>query len=100
MQVKSHFKLDPMDLATRLRQVASLMNDMGSPVQISLFEPKFGSIELQAAAEGRQAAEAGRSMDMDRWPENTPGAADYSRAWNDLMKERAMKIGAPEGATH
>jgi hypothetical protein len=87
MEVLAMKREDPLDVATRLRQLAALMSEEGLPVQIQLFEPKFGSIEEQAAAEGWQAGINGRSPDTERWPEGTPGHTEYLRRWNDAQRE-------------
>lgn len=78
---------DALDLATMLRQLQALMAEEGTPVQISLFEPKFGSVEKQAAHEGWRDGKAGKSPDTVRWPEGTPGHVEYLRRWNDAQKD-------------
>ncbi len=87
MQIKSNYKLDPMDLAARLRQQMSLMKELGSPVQIQLFETKYGSVEAQAAAEGRADGKAGRSPNGARWADGAPGFDEYTAAWNEGQAE-------------
>lgn len=85
--IMKELRLDPLELAARLRQKAALMAELGLPVQMTLFEPKFGSIEARAASEGWAAGKAGRSPEVKRWPENTPGHADHMRAWNDSQRD-------------
>lgn len=63
------------------------MRERGLPIQLSLYEPKYGSVEDQAKAEGWAAGKAGRSPDTDRWPEGAPGSGDYMRRWNDAQKD-------------
>lgn len=87
-------RLDPLDLAALLKQQAALMSELGLPVQMTLFEPKYGSVEAQAAAEGSAAGKAGRTPDTDRWPEGTPGHADYMRSWNDEQAILAKRLGS------
>ncbi len=87
MEVLSMKREDPLDIATRFRQLAALMAEEGLPIQIQLFEPKYGSIEEQAKTEGYQCGHAGRSPDAERWPEGTPGHPEYMRAWNDGQRQ-------------
>lgn len=80
-------RADALDLATMLRQLQALMAEEGTPVQISLFEPKYGSVEKQAAHEGWKDGKAGKSPDTVRWPEGTPGHVEYLRRWNDAQRD-------------
>lgn len=93
-------KWDPLELATYLKQQAAFMRDRGLPVQLALYEPKYGSIEKQAQALGWQAGRAGRSPDTAMFPENTPGHVEYMRSWNDgqaeLGKNGILKVEDPE----
>lgn len=93
MNVRKALKMDPLDLAHRLRQEAALLRDKGSPVQMQLYEPKFGTVEEQAGNEGWQDGINARNMNLARWPEGTPGFVEYSRKWNDAQAENASKIG-------
>lgn len=86
---------DPLDLATVLKQLQVYMREGGMPVQIGLFEPKFGSLEEQAKAEGWAAGRASRTPDTARWPEGAPGHVEYMRRWNDGQKDL---IENPEGS--
>ena len=76
-------KWDPLDLATHLKQQAAFMRDRGLPVQMSLYEPQYGSIEEQAKKLGWDAGIAGRSPPTDLFPEGTPGNSEMMRGWND-----------------
>ncbi len=76
-------RMDPLEMATQLRQMQAVMREKGMPVQLALYEPKFGTIEAQATHEGWAAGIAGRSPDMERWPEGSPGSKEMMRAWND-----------------
>ena len=80
-QVKHDERMEPQDLANRMRQYAQLGRIRGLPVQTQLFEPKYGSIEEQAKAEGFAAGKAGRSADGGRWKEGEPGYEEYLAAW-------------------
>jgi hypothetical protein len=80
-------RMDPLDMAAQLRQLATMAAEAGLPVQISLFEPKYGTIEEQAGAEGYQAGSTGRTPDTKRWPEGAPGHVQYMRRWNDAQAE-------------
>lgn len=80
-------RMDPLDMASQLRQLATMAAEEGLPVQISLFESKYGSIEDQAGAEGYHAGSTGRTPDTKRWPEASPGHAQYMRRWNDAQAE-------------
>lgn len=91
MDVMKEERIDALELATRLRQKAALYRERGLPVQLALYEPKHGSIEAQASAEGWSDGINGRSPNMERWPEKTPGSAEYLRRWNDSQKEILMK---------
>lgn len=84
-------RLDPLELATYLRQLQALASAKGLPVQMQLFEPKHGSVEDQAKAEGWRDAKADRSPNTQRWPEGTPGHVEYSRAWNDGTRDNTVK---------
>ena len=81
MTVMRMERADPLDLAGELKMQAMLMSELGLPVQINLFEPKYGSIEEQAKAEGFAAGKAGRSADGGRWKEGEPGYEEYLAAW-------------------
>lgn len=83
MDVMKMTRMDPLELASKMRQQSALMRKLGLPVQTSLFELKYGSVEAQAKAEGWAAGKAGRTPDLARWPEGAPGHADYMRCWND-----------------
>ena len=65
----------------------------GLPVQLALYEPRYGSIEEQAATEGWQDGTNGRNMNDERWPEHSPGAVEYRRRWNDAQAEEVEKLG-------
>lgn len=93
MTAKTLMRLDPLDLSSLLRQQAMLMAELGSPIQISLFEPKYGSIEAQATAMGNAAGMAGKSPETDLWPEGTPGHSEYMRAWNTSQKTLVEQMG-------
>ena len=80
-------RMDPLDMATQLRQLQSLMNERGLPVQMQLYEPKYGSVEEQGAAEGWAAGTSGRSPDTERWKEGAPGHKEYLRRWNDAQRQ-------------
>jgi len=86
-------RMDPLELATQLRQLQVLMAERGLPVQMSLYEPKYGTVDEQAAAEGAAAGKAGRTPDGARWPEGAPGFVAYMRAWNDEQGVLAKKLG-------
>ena len=93
MTVMRMERADPLDLASELKMQAMLMSELGLPVQMQLFEPKYGSIDAQAAAEGAQSGKNGRSPDTVRWPEGVPGHTAYMRAWNDEQGEIAKNFG-------
>lgn len=80
-------KMDPLELATILRQTAAVMQAKDMPIQMQLLEPKFGTVDEQAGAEGWAAGKAGRTPDTARWPEGSPGHVQYMRRWNDGTKE-------------
>lgn len=90
MDTKALMGMDPLDLASLLKQKAALLQNLGAPVQFVLFEPKFGSIDEQAKSEGWAAGKAGRSPDGARWPEGTPGHEAYMRAWNDAQRDTVL----------
>ena len=79
-------RMDPQDVAAEFRERARLMRMRGMPVQMSLYEPKYGSIDEQASAEGKAAGENGRTPDGERWPEGAPGHEAYMRSWNDAQR--------------
>jgi hypothetical protein len=79
--------MDPLDMATYFRQLQVLMREKGMPVQLSLYEPKFGTVEEQASAEGWRDGKAGRTPDTVRWSEGAPGHIQYMRRWNDAQKD-------------
>lgn len=83
--------MDPLDMATYFRQMQVVMHEKGMPVQIALFEPKFGSVEDQASREGWSDGTAGRTPNTTRWQEGAPGHVQYMRRWNDAQKEIVMK---------
>lgn len=80
-------RADPLDIATLLKQLSVYMREDGSPVQMALFEARFGSVEEQAKSEGWRDGTAGRSPDSSRWPEGGPGHVEYMRRWNDGQKD-------------
>lgn len=80
-------RMDSLELATQLRQLQVLMREKGMPVQLGLYEPKFGSIEAQAKHEGWKDGQAARSPNTERWPDGVPGQPEYLRAWNDGQRQ-------------
>ena len=80
-------RLDPLEVADYLKQQMMFFRDRGMPVQISLYEPKFESIEKQATQMGWDAGKNGRSPPVDLFPEGAPGHTEMMRAWNDAQKE-------------
>jgi hypothetical protein len=86
-------KADPLDVAGYLKELQRTARLRGFPVQIGLFEPKFGSIEDQAMSEGWAAGKAGRTPDMTRWPEGSPGHVPYMRRWNDAQADTVEGMG-------
>lgn len=80
-------KMDPMDLADLLKQTMLLARDRGLPVQIQLFEPKYGSPDEQATKLFWDAGINGRSPPIDLFPEGAPGYEAGMRAWNDAQKQ-------------
>ena len=90
-QTQGLIGLDPLDMATYFRQLQVLMREKGMPVQIQLFEPKFGSVEDQASHEGWNDGLAGKTPNTSRWPEGAPGSVQYMRRWNDSQKELIMQ---------
>jgi hypothetical protein len=83
--------MDPLDMATYFRQLQAIMVEKGMPVQIQLFEPKFGSTEAQAKHEGWNDAKADKPPNTVRWPEGTPGYPEYMRSWNDGTRDNTVK---------
>lgn len=90
MTVMKLERLDPLELATMLQQQATMMTNLGLPVQLQLWEPSFGSIDERAKAEGWAAGKAARSMDTVRWPEGAPGHEAYTRSWNDAQRDNVV----------
>lgn len=84
-------RVDALDLATYFRQLQVIMRERGLPIQLSLYETKFGSIEEQGASEGWSDGRAGRHFNNDRWIEGAPGFREYSRRWNDGQRELLEK---------
>lgn len=83
-------RADILDAVTTLRQLAVYFREEGMPVQISLFETKFGSMEEMGAAEGWRDGKAGKSPNSDRWIEGAPGFKEYMRRWNDANRDNLM----------
>lgn len=96
MDAMKKLRLDPLELAGRLRQEALLLSENGSPVQIMLFETKYGSVDEQASAEGLADGRAARSPNVERWKEGAPGQETYMAAWHKGQKENAAGITKPE----
>lgn len=87
--------MDPLDMATFFRQLQVVMQEKGMPVQISLFEPKYGSVEEQAGVEGWADGKAAKTPNTTRWREGAPGHVQYMRRWNDAQKDNLTdKAGA------
>lgn len=87
MTVMKMRRMDPMELATELRQQAALMAECDLPIQLSLMEPSFGSVEEQAKSEGWADGKRGSTPNTSRWPEGAPGSKEYHRRWNDAQRE-------------
>lgn len=87
MEIISMKREDPLEIATRFRQLAALMAEEGMPVQIKLFEPTYGSLEDRATKLGYDAGINGRSPPSDMFPEGTPGHPEMLRAWNDGQRQ-------------
>lgn len=83
-------RMDGLDLATYLRQLQAIMREKGMPVQMSLYEPKYGSVEEMAKKEGWADGIAGRSPNADRWVEGAPGYPEYMRNWNSAQRQIIM----------
>lgn len=90
--------MDPLDMATYFRQLQAIMQEKGMPIQLQLYEPKFGSVEDQASHEGWNDGTNGRTPNTTRWPEGTPGHVQYMRRWNDGQKEIVTKGAGGKGA--
>lgn len=92
-------RMDPLDLAAYLKQQAAFFQDRGLPIQIQLFEPKYGSVEAQATKIGWDAGLNGRSPPVDLYPEGTPGHPEMMRGWNDaqaqVIENGKKKLPAP-----
>jgi uncharacterized protein (UPF0335 family) len=98
-QVLGMEKLDAIDVADFLKQMAAFARDRGLPVQIQLFQPKFGTLEAQATQLGWDAGINGRNPPVDLFPEGTPGHPEMMRAWNDSQAQLVSQmkvINAPE----
>lgn len=93
MATKKMMNMDPLDMAVYLRQTAMALAELGAPIQLSLYEPKYGSIEEQAATEGWNDGINAKDMNVARWPVDAPGGKEYARRWNDAQAENASKIG-------
>lgn len=91
-QVLNMEKLDALDVASFLKQLAAFGKDRGLPVQIQLFEPKYGSIEEQATKMGWDAGINGRNPPIELFPEGNPGFVEMMRAWNDSQAQLASQI--------
>lgn len=79
-------RMDPLDLGAHMKEMARLARLRGLPVQMSIFETKYDSVEEQAAAEGFNAGAAGRTPDTARWVEGQPGYDAYMAAWTKGQK--------------
>lgn len=77
--------MDVIDLASMLRQQAILFRERGMPVQLSLYEPVYGSPEEQGKAEGWSDGTNGRNLNVARWPDGALGSKEYGRAYNDAQ---------------
>lgn len=86
-QVLGLEKQDALDVASFLKQMAAFAKDRGLPVQIQLFEPKYGSLEAQAKQLGWDAGINGRNPPIDLYPEGTPGHVEAMRAYNDAQAQ-------------
>lgn len=80
-------RLDPLEVADYLKQQMMFFRDRGMPVQLSLYEPKYDSVEQQAQHMGWDAGINGRSPPIDLFPENTPGYEPMLKAWNDAQAQ-------------
>lgn len=87
MDILSMKRADPLETATYFRQLAAMMQEEGTPIQIQLFEASYDSIDAQAAAEGWRDGKAARTPDTTRWPEGAPGSVSYMRRWNDAQRD-------------
>jgi hypothetical protein len=84
-------RLDPEDLAAQLMEMRRLAKLRGLPVQIDLYEAKYGTVEEQAYAEGYGDGKNGRNANLKRWGEGTKGYDEYMRGWNAGQKDMVMK---------
>jgi hypothetical protein len=93
-------RLDPIDLAAELKEQQRLMRLKGLPVQMALFEPKYGSPEAQAKALGYRTGRAGKSVNAELYPDTSPYFETYLAAWTegqkDMIEKGALKDDEPE----
>lgn len=98
MEIMSMKRADPLEIATKYRQMAALMQEEGMPVQLSLYEIRYGSPEEQGAKLGWDAGINGRSPPIDLFPEGAPGHKEMMRRWNDSQAQIITgKADAEEG---
>lgn len=75
-------RMDTLELQSRIKQKAALMNKLGLGVQIQMFETKYDSPEQQAKVEGNRDGAAAR-VPSEQFAEGRPGHAEYMKAWTE-----------------
>lgn len=89
-------RMDPLDLASKLKEQARLMDKRGLPIQMGLYETAYKSVEEQAYDLGFKDGVAGRSMNTKLYKEGGPGYEDYARGWRAGQAKNQAKIKAPD----
>lgn len=70
-----------------LMQLSMVLEELGCPLQIQVFEAKFGGPEAEAKAAGYRDGKAGRDRDYGQWVKGSPARRAYDGGYEEAQIE-------------
>lgn len=78
---------NPLQAKSDLLQTALVLQELGSPFQIQVFDVKFGSPEAEGKAAGYRDGKAGRDRDYGQWVKGSPSRRAYDQGYDEAQIE-------------
>lgn len=75
--------VNPVQLKYDMSQLCMFMSEMGLPVQIQVFETRFGSAEAEQKARGYKDGKAGKDRDHGTLMKGSPGRRAYDEGYDE-----------------
>jgi hypothetical protein len=70
-------KKNPAQAKSDMMQLAMVLRELGTPLQVEVYEPKYGSPEAEAKVAGFQDGKAGKDRDYRSWVKGSPARRAY-----------------------